>query len=90
MLVAIESNLLYEDKVFSDLKKDDGLKIVDSEFLDCTFKNCKFFQISFFDCTFENCVFENCDLASAFIQYTSFSDVKFIDSKLTGIQWAAA
>lgn len=90
MLVAIESNLLYEDQVFLDLKKDDGLKIVDSEFLDCTFKNCKFFQISFFDCTFENCVFENCDLASASIQYTSFSDVKFIDSKLTGIQWAAA
>lgn len=90
MLTAIESNALYEDQIFSNIKRDDGFKVVDSEFSDCTFKNCKFFQISFFDCRFENCVFENCDLASASIQYTSFRDVKFVDTKLTGIQWAEA
>ncbi len=90
MSTAIEKHSVYEDQIFLDLKRDAGLKIVDSEFLDCTFKNCKFFQISFFDCMFENCVFENCDLASASIQYTSFRDVKFVDTKLTGIQWAAA
>ena len=89
-LLSIESNSFHEDQFFSDLKTDEGFKIIDTEFTNCIFKNCKLFKISFFDCIFENCKFENCDLASTSIKYTSFRGVKFIDTKLTGIQWADA
>jgi uncharacterized protein YjbI with pentapeptide repeats len=87
---SIESNSSYEDKFFQGLKTEEGLRINDTEFSNCIFKNCKLFKVSFFDCTFENCKFENCDLASAAIKYTSFRDVTFVDSKLTGILWNEA
>ncbi len=86
----MQSHTLYDDQLFSDTKIDCMLKITDTEFSNCRFKNCKLFKISFFDCIFENCVFDNCDLASATIRYSSFRDVTFIDTKLTGIQWADA
>jgi fluoroquinolone resistance protein len=89
-LLSIESNSFYEDQSFSGIHAEEGLRIVDTEFSECTFNSCKLFKISFSDCVFENCEFENCDLASALIKRTSFRGVNFIDTKLTGIQWADA
>ena len=89
-LVSFENNSFYEDQLFSGIRTDENFKLIDTEFSDCIFKNCKFFKISFLGCTFENCKFENCDLASASIKHTSFRGVKFIDTKITGIQWPDA
>lgn len=89
-LLSIDSNFVYEDQIITDIKIDENLKIIDTEFFNCKFKNCKLFKVSFFDCTFEKCIFENCDLSSASIKYTSFNNVKFVDTKLTGVQWADA
>lgn len=87
VLLSIESHSIYDNKCFSSGKLSEKHRVVEAEFSGCVFKNCKFFEVSFFDCTFENCRFENCDLASISIKHTSFQDVLFIDSKLTGIQW---
>ena len=87
---SLKSSSSYENKTFAGDQLSVIPKISEAEFSECVFKNCKFFEASFFDCTFENCKFENCDLASITIKYTSFQDVIFIDSKLTGIQWSDA
>ena len=89
-LIPIESNSFYEEQVFSGVSADEGFQVSDTEFSECTFNSCKFYKISFFNCRFENCEFENCDLASASIKHSSFLGVRFIDTKLTGIQWADA
>ncbi len=89
-LLSIENNSAYEERSFSEINVHEGLKIVGTEFSACTFTSCKLFKISFYNCTFEDCEFENCDLASASIKHTIFRGVKFIDTKLTGIQWPDA
>lgn len=88
MTLQLESNSFYEDQSFSNIRLDEGTTIVGTEFSDSTFKDCKFFKVSFFNCTFENCSFENCDLGSISLTHTSLLDVRFVDTKLTGIQWA--
>ncbi|GAB6190710.1 pentapeptide repeat-containing protein [Desulfocastanea catecholica] len=90
ILCSIENNSVYEDRSFSGIIAQEGLKIVGTEFSGCTFNSCKLFKISFYNCTFEDCAFENCDVASASIKHTSFRRVKFIDTKITGIQWPDA
>jgi uncharacterized protein YjbI with pentapeptide repeats len=90
VLLSIESNSFYEDRSFSGINAAEVLKIIGTEFSGCAFNSCKLFNISFHKCTFEDCEFENCDLASASIKHTTFRGVKFIDTKLTGIQWPDA
>ncbi len=87
---AIKSNALYEDLRFVKCSSSQKIRIVDTEFSDCVFKDCRFFEVTFFDCTFQNCLFENCDMASISVKHSSFQEVQFIDSRLTGIQWADA
>ncbi|MBU1138162.1 MAG: pentapeptide repeat-containing protein [Proteobacteria bacterium] len=88
--LSIECDASYADKTFSGLHQDEGQKTANTEFYDCVFKNCKFFKSAFFYCVFENCKFENCDLSLSLMRSTSFRDVKFYDTKLSGIQWADA
>ena len=90
VLLAIENNSFYEDRSFSGINAAEVLKIIGTEFSGCAFNSCKLFNISFHNCMFEDCEFENCDLASASIKHTTFRGVKFIDTKLTGIQWPDA
>lgn len=80
----------YADRTFSGLHQDEGHKTANTEFYDCIFTNCRFFKSAFFYCVFENCKFENCDLSLSLMRSTSFRDVNFYDTKLSGIQWADA
>lgn len=89
-LTSIRSNSLYDEQLFVKCSSSQKIKIVDTEFSDCVFKDCKFSEVTFYDCMFQNCIFENCDMASISVKHSSFHDVQFIDSKLTGIQWADA
>ncbi|MBU0946856.1 MAG: pentapeptide repeat-containing protein [Proteobacteria bacterium] len=86
----IDSDKSYEENEFVDIHLDEGHKITHTEFYDCLFKNCKFSHSSFLYCIFESCRFENCDLSLSALKSTSFRDVKFFDTKLTGVQWADA
>lgn len=90
VLLSIKNNFVYEDRSFSGIIAQEGLKIVGTEFSGCTFSSCKLYKISLYNCTFEDCEFDNCDLASASIKHTTFRGVKFVDTKLTGIQWPDA
>lgn len=83
-----ENNTLYEEQIFSEIKLPAQTKIVEAEFYDCTFTRCKFFEVMFFNCRFENCVFQDCDLGSISIKHTVLNEVLFVETKLTGIQWA--
>ncbi|PHR25190.1 MAG: hypothetical protein COA36_14385 [Desulfotalea sp.] len=80
----------YEDHTFQAEEIQTAPQIKCAEFCDCAFVDCKFPGISFFDCIFEGCSFDNCDLTSISIKHTSFRDVLFTETKLTGIHWPDA
>jgi fluoroquinolone resistance protein len=86
----IKDESYYADIIFNDVSFEKHKKIKSVEFCECTFQRCKFSEINIFDCTLENCKFENCDLTMASIKYSSFRDVLFTCSKLSGIQWSEA
>lgn len=86
----IESNSFYDEHVFHAIQSDGAHEVGDTEFVNCTFENCKLVNISFSICRFERCEFRNCDLSLMKIKNTSFRGVRFVDTKLSGIQWADA
>jgi len=86
----IASSSSYDDLVFSSIAGLATYEVIDTEFTNCTFENCKLMNISFSFCRFERCEFKNCDLSLMVIKHTSFRGVRFIDTKLSGIQWADA
>tara|TARA_R110002049_G_scaffold137746_3_gene297786 strand:+ start:1027 stop:1623 length:597 start_codon:yes stop_codon:yes gene_type:complete len=64
-----------------------GIEISSKEFDGCTFDKCNFSEATFKRCNFVNCEFINCNLSIVKMQYSTFSDVCFRDSKLIGINW---
>ena len=54
------------------------------EYEDCTFIECNFSGQDFSNYNFENCEFQKCNLSMLKVIATTFSDIKFIDSKM---QW---
>jgi uncharacterized protein YjbI with pentapeptide repeats len=77
-----------ENKVFKELKCNE--KLENNAFYKCTFSNSSFQSSQFVGCDFDNCEFINCDLSLIEIPGAVFSDAKFIDCKLLGINWSSA
>lgn len=65
-----------------------GLEIASREFEGCIFRDCNFSEVTFNRCNFVDCEFTKCNLGLATIQYSKFSAVEFVESKLIGINWA--
>lgn len=86
----VVSYSIHDDHSFSNIKLEAKTKIIEAEFTGCEFTSCKFSEVSFFDCHFEDCIFDNCNMGSISVKHTSFQNVMFKDTKLTGIQWAEA
>lgn len=64
-----------------------GKEIYLKEFDDCTFRRCDFSEATFKHSNFVDCDFINCNLSLLKMEYSKFSDVSFLESKLIGINW---
>ncbi|HEX6384107.1 MAG TPA: pentapeptide repeat-containing protein [Anaerolineae bacterium] len=61
-----------------------------NEFIDCLFSGCTFRETLFKNCRFHECVFSNCDLSLARVEGSSFSNTRFVKSRVIGINWTLA
>jgi fluoroquinolone resistance protein len=79
----------HSDEVFKDAnfgrQKYDSIKFYDSVFDSCDFSDCTLLH-----CRFQDCEFRNCNLSLSKIAGSRFRSVKFIDSKMVGINWTEA
>jgi uncharacterized protein YjbI with pentapeptide repeats len=57
------------------------------EFGSCTFIKCAFNETIFQDCSFHDCVFKGCDLSLVRLKGCSFTNTRFEDSQVIGVNW---
>lgn len=75
-----------EDKVFD--KTDFTVSAPSkAEYDNCRFINCNFSNTDLSEISFADCEFNGCNLVLAKLHKTAFKNVKFIDSKLTGLHF---
>jgi fluoroquinolone resistance protein len=79
----------YEDRQFTSLACQDT-ELKDIEFFQCRFDGCRFLRTTFRQCRFEQCVFEKCDVSLLKVPESSFIGVRFLNSKMLGIDWTQA
>ena len=79
----------YEDRDFRGLVCQDT-RSSDIEFFRCRFEGCRILQSGFRGCRFEECLFERCDLSLLQVTDSQFIGVRFVKTKMLGIDWTAA
>jgi uncharacterized protein YjbI with pentapeptide repeats len=79
----------YEDQEFSRLSCH-AVELNDIEFFRCRFEGCHFLRSAVRGCRFEQCVFERCDMSLLKATDSQFIDVRFLKTKMLGIDWTAA
>jgi uncharacterized protein YjbI with pentapeptide repeats len=79
----------YEDREFGGLSCQDA-ELSDIEFFRCRFEGCQFLRSGFRGCRFEQCVFERCDLSLLNVTDSQFIGVRFLKTKMLGIDWTTA
>lgn len=62
-------------------------QVSQKEFGACTFIKCAFNETFFQDCNFQNCIFKNCDLSLVRLKGCSFTNTRFEDSQVIGVNW---
>lgn len=85
----IHKETSYTDEVFEATRLAQA-EVTSSEFHDCIFTRCSFAEAIFRDCRFVDCTFQHCDLGLIQFPGSSFSGVRFEDSKLIGVDWTRA
>jgi uncharacterized protein YjbI with pentapeptide repeats len=88
-MARLKSQAQYQDESFREIILD-GAQITRSQFYDCTFTECSFAETELLKCRFSNCVFEGCDLSLMRVTDSAFSDTRFLDSKVLGVNWTLA
>jgi fluoroquinolone resistance protein len=77
---------VFVNRTFEKLNADDQI-VKSKEFERCTFRQCSFVKTSFVLCRFIECTFIECTLSAVVLTNSICSEVKFIDSKVIGIDW---
>ena len=80
----------FEDAVFQGVSLDPGERVRGKQFESCRFEDCSFQQAEFYDCSFREASFEGCNLSVWRVTNSTFLDVGFRRSKLTGVDWTVA
>jgi len=80
------ANLIFENKEFKGVNCLDE-QLTKGEYSDCSFINCIFTNADLSNISFIDCKFSNCDLSMAAIRNTILRDVKFVNSKLVGLNF---
>lgn len=57
------------------------------EFNGCTFIKCAFNESIFQDCSFHDCVFKSCELSLVRLKGCTFTNTRFEDSQVIGVNW---
>jgi uncharacterized protein YjbI with pentapeptide repeats len=73
----------------------EGLVMVQETLTNTVFENCIFESCDFSESTFNSCIFQDCQfvkskLTAIRVKNSKFSDVKFYDSKVLGVDWTKA
>jgi fluoroquinolone resistance protein len=79
----------HEDEIFKGLAWDNE-ELRGLTFANCTFNKCSFKEAAFRACRFQHCTLTRCDLSLATVDACTFSNTRFQDSKLIGIDWTKA
>src|SRR3954451_15860039 len=88
-VTAIEDEHSYENTQFTRLDMQ-GQQFSGVDFTGCDFDHCLLSECRFSHCTFTACRFRACDLSLATVHGSRFTDVRFEESKLVGIDWTKA
>ena len=57
------------------------------EYENCKFLNCNFYKADLSHITFRECCFDGCDFSLTKLKNTALSDIRFVDTKLLGVQF---
>jgi uncharacterized protein YjbI with pentapeptide repeats len=77
---------LTENKVFEKISFRENI-LAAGVYEECTFNTCNFNGAQLAGITFRNCSFNNCDCSLASLKNTILQDVRFLNSKLLGVQF---
>ena len=76
----------YDSQEFKGINLKSG-QVSLKEFNACIFVKCSFRETVFRDCKFHNCVFRGCDLSLVNLKGSLFTDTRFEDSQVIGVNW---
>lgn len=79
----------YENRSFSGMVCR-ATEIREIEFFQCRFEGCQFVESVFQECRFEQCTFERCDLSVMKPLESRFTGVRFLKTKMLGVDWTLA
>lgn len=88
-MTALDAQSSFEDREIENLDLT-GQRLADKEFEGCSFVSCKLHGLLLDRCRFVSCEFRSCDLSLIEPRDSSFRGVRFIDSRLTGVNWTQA
>ena len=89
MSAPVFADAYYEDRCFTGITYR-AVELQEIEFFQCRFDGCQFIECVFRRCRFEQCTFEKCDLSVMKPLESRFTDVRFLKSKLLGVDWTLA
>ena len=78
--------MLTENKVFEKVSFSEHI-LLKGVYEECTFKNCNFNGVDLSGITFRTCSFNSCDFSLTILNNTILQDVRFLNSKLLGVQF---
>ncbi len=87
MAFSFDTQREYADQTFKRINYA-GQQISQRVFDNCIFSACTFTETVFSNCQFRDCTFRDCDLRLAQLPGSTFINVRFEQSKVTGINWA--
>lgn len=85
----IFTDAYYEKRSFTGIARR-KTEVQEIEFFQCRFEGCQFLESVFRRCSFEQCTFEKCDLSIIRPLESRFIGVRFLKSKLLGVDWTLA
>jgi fluoroquinolone resistance protein len=79
----------YDSQIFKTVALDHE-EVRGITFRDCTFTQCSFEETTFRACVFQACSFKKCNLSLMKVDRSAFTNTKFEDSKVVGVNWVKA
>lgn len=79
----------HEGRSFSGLDLH-GRELRFKAFYGCVFTRCSFLETTFISCKFVDCEFRECNLGLCRVRDCSFSNTRFQDSQVIGVDWTEA
>ncbi|MGE9550208.1 pentapeptide repeat-containing protein [Erwinia amylovora] len=79
----------YFDQSFSKLDLSSS-ELENTSFEECEFDHCNFTSAKLVRCKFINCTFSHCNLSVAAFPGSSLYAVRFIECKISGVDWTRA